>query len=140
MTNPGGRKRSAISTLLAVIFVAASLVVLGVKRVTSLFRQKYVPIEQLKFPVLVFQPGGMRVFAEWDDIALQKFPERSLRTPADGTVIVDSEFNQFTPQENVHRQKEGDPQMVRPVSPAADAHQIYVARLSAAGRNRDARR
>src|SRR5438477_11987819 len=100
MANPRGRKRSLISGLLAVFVVAATLVVLAAMRVGSFFRQKYVPIDQLKFPVLVKQPAGVAWFAEWESTALQKFAERSTRTPVNGTLIIDSAFNQFT-QENV---------------------------------------
>src|SRR4051794_38986762 len=107
MTNARRQKRSPVSTLLAVFVVAATMVVLAVLRVSTLFRPKYVPIGQLKFPVLVIQPGGVALFAEWEDVSLQKFPEGSLRTPVNGTVIVDSEFNQYE-QVNVARQKEGD--------------------------------
>jgi hypothetical protein len=107
MSNPRERNRSLISGLIAVVVVFTTLVVLAVVRVGSLFRPKYVPIEQLKFPVLVLQPAGAALFAEWDSTALQKFPEGSTRTPVNGTIIIDSTFNQFT-QENVARQKEGD--------------------------------
>ena len=107
MSNPRGRKRSPISGLIAVVVVITTLVVLAAVRVGSLFRPKYVPIEQLKFPVLVLQPDGMALFAEWDSTALQKFPERSMRTPVNGTVLIDSAFAQFT-QENVKRQSEGE--------------------------------
>jgi len=107
MANPRARNRSPISMLLAVLAVAGVAVGLAVMRVNSFFRRKYVPIEQLKFPVLVIQPGGMALFAEWDSVALEKFPPKSPRTPVNATVIIDSEFNQFT-QENVARQKEGE--------------------------------
>lgn len=107
MADPRSPRKPLISTLLAAVVIATTLLVLAVMRVGSFFRQKYVPIDQLKFPVLVVQPNRVAWFAEWDSTALQKFPERSGRTPENGTVIVDSAFDQFT-QENVTRKKEGD--------------------------------
>jgi len=96
MTDSPRRRRSPISIVLAVFVVAAMMVVLLVSRIRSIFRPSIVPIEQLKFPVLVIQPGGVPIFAEWDTTPLQKFEEKSTRTPVNGTVIIDSEFNQFT--------------------------------------------
>src|SRR4051794_16801747 len=96
MPTPAGKRRSIVTTLFAVIAVVVALVVFAVMRLGSFFRPKYVPIGQLKFPVLVMQPDGASLFAEWDSTALQKFPERSSRTPVNGTIIIDSAFNQFT--------------------------------------------
>ncbi len=101
------KKRSPISTVLAVFVVGAMLVVLLFSRVRSLFRPRYVPIDELKFPVLVVQPEGVPLFAEWDSTPLQKFEEKSPRRPANGSILIDSDFNQFT-QENVKRAEEGD--------------------------------
>lgn len=93
--------------VLAVFVVVAMMCVLLFVRVRSLFRPKFVPIGELKFPVLVVQPDGVPLFAEWDSTPLQKFEEKSHRSPINGTILIDSDFNQFT-EENVERAKEGD--------------------------------
>ena len=136
MPTPAGKRRSIVTTLFAVIAVAVALVVFAMMRLGSFFRPKYVPIGQLKFPVLVMQPDGASLFAEWDSTALQKFPERSSRTPVNGTIIIDSAFNQFT-QENVHRQTEGELKWIaRALVPGLRVKYTFdLRRASASGRD-----
>jgi len=107
MTETKSKKRSTVSLLVAIpVLLLVSILLLAMK-VNSFFRRKPISVDDLKFPVLVFQPNGAAVFAEWDPIALVKVEENSRRTPTNGTIIIDAAFNQYT-QENVQRVQEGE--------------------------------
>lgn len=107
MTEHNKKKRSTASLLVAIPLLIAVGIVLVVMKVNSFFRKKTISVDDLKFPVLVIQPGGTPVFAEWEPVDLQKFSERSRRTPVNGTIIVDSDLNQYL-QENVRPAEEGE--------------------------------
>ncbi len=108
MSDQRKSKRSFVSTLVAILFIGVALAGLLVVRVYRfVFRRGIVSLGSLKFPVLVIQPDGMRPFAEWDSVRLERFPKGDVRTPVNGTVLIDSDFNMFT-QERVERKREGD--------------------------------
>ena len=132
MAGERAKKTSAVSSIIAILFVAIAMMVVAVVRVRSFFRPKYVPIEQVQFPVLVIQPDGVPVFAEWDASRLSRFPEKSQRTPVNGTVLIDSAFNQFK-QENVSRKTEGElKQIARFLIPGLDVKYTFDLRRSPA--------
>ncbi len=107
MTEHNKKKRSTASLLVAIPLLIAVGIVLVVMKVNSFFRKKTISVDDLKFPVLVIQPGGVSLFAEWESTDLQKFKDQSRRTPVNGTIIVDSDLNQYL-QENVRPAEEGD--------------------------------
>lgn len=120
------RKRSFIATFIAILVIAGTLIDLVAVRVnTFLFRRNIVLLESLKFPVLIIQPDGISPFAEWEAVQLEKFSPKSARTPVDGTVIIDSDFN-FLDTGERKAQKRRRPEVDGPFSASGSAREIQL--------------
>jgi hypothetical protein len=103
MSDSPKRKRSILMAPLTVLLVLVALVGLAAMRLNNFFRRR-VPVEDLKYPVLVLQPIDLLPFAEWEPHRLKWFTDKSDRSPMNGTIIIDSEFNTYT-QVNVKKKE-----------------------------------
>jgi len=103
MADSPKKKRSILMAPLTVLVVLVALVLIAFNRVNNFFRRK-VPLDQLKYPVLVLQPNEMLPFAEWEPHRLKWFSDKSYRSPVNGTILIDSEWNIYT-EENVEKKE-----------------------------------
>jgi hypothetical protein len=106
MNRSGKIRQSWALTRLTIAVLGVVLMLFATKWMKGLFRRT-ATLSDLRFPVLVLPPGNQEPFFASDAKGLTTVPDKSSTSPTDGTILIDSDFKQYS-EADVHAKPAGE--------------------------------